>query len=231
MGAELIGWTRESQAARPERQGADQARPGHGAAHLGRRRHAGQAGHLHHQPRRLGRAEDPRPRTSAPAPGPSWRSSPPRCSGSKVTDIKSNIGNSTFPPGQASGGSTTTPSMSPPDLRRGQPGARRLLQEDRPRASTPTPERPLAQGRQGPGQGRAEADLEGRLPQARHDADLRDRQVRAGPVVDRRRRLPVRRRDGGHRDGRRPGQEDRRDPGLGPDHRQADLGEPGLRRA
>ncbi|WZO99563.1 xanthine dehydrogenase family protein molybdopterin-binding subunit [Isosphaeraceae bacterium EP7] len=34
--------------------------------------------------------------------------------GLKVTDIKSNIGNSTFPPGQASGGSTTTPSMSPP---------------------------------------------------------------------------------------------------------------------
>ena len=36
--------------------------------------------------------------------------------GLKVTDIKSNIGNSTFVPGQASGGSTTTPSMSPPCL-------------------------------------------------------------------------------------------------------------------
>jgi len=34
--------------------------------------------------------------------------------GLKPTDIISNIGNSTFPPGQASGGSTTTPSMSPP---------------------------------------------------------------------------------------------------------------------
>jgi len=34
--------------------------------------------------------------------------------GLKVTDITSNIGNSTFPPGQASGGSTTTPAMSPP---------------------------------------------------------------------------------------------------------------------
>jgi xanthine dehydrogenase YagR molybdenum-binding subunit len=34
--------------------------------------------------------------------------------GLKVSDIKSNIGNSTFPPGQNSGGSTTTPSMSPP---------------------------------------------------------------------------------------------------------------------
>jgi xanthine dehydrogenase YagR molybdenum-binding subunit len=34
--------------------------------------------------------------------------------GLKVSDIKSNIGNSSFPPGQNSGGSTTTPSMSPP---------------------------------------------------------------------------------------------------------------------
>ena len=34
--------------------------------------------------------------------------------GLEVSDIKSNIGNSTFPPGQPSGGSTTTPSQSPP---------------------------------------------------------------------------------------------------------------------
>jgi xanthine dehydrogenase YagR molybdenum-binding subunit len=34
--------------------------------------------------------------------------------GLEVTDIKSNIGNSTFPPGQGSGGSTTSPSMAPP---------------------------------------------------------------------------------------------------------------------
>lgn len=34
--------------------------------------------------------------------------------GLKPTDITSNIGNSTFVPGQPSGGSTTTPSMSPP---------------------------------------------------------------------------------------------------------------------
>ena len=34
--------------------------------------------------------------------------------GLEVTDITSNIGNSTFPPGQPSGGSTTTPSMAPP---------------------------------------------------------------------------------------------------------------------
>jgi xanthine dehydrogenase YagR molybdenum-binding subunit len=36
--------------------------------------------------------------------------------GLEPTDIFSNIGNSTFPPGQPSGGSTTTPSMSPPCL-------------------------------------------------------------------------------------------------------------------
>ena len=34
--------------------------------------------------------------------------------GLEVAQIKSNIGNSTFPPGQASGGSTTTPAMAPP---------------------------------------------------------------------------------------------------------------------
>jgi xanthine dehydrogenase YagR molybdenum-binding subunit len=36
--------------------------------------------------------------------------------GLQPTDIFSNIGNSTFPPGQASGGSTTTASMAPPCL-------------------------------------------------------------------------------------------------------------------
>ncbi len=36
--------------------------------------------------------------------------------GLKPTDITSNIGNSTFAPGQASGGSTTSPSMCPPCL-------------------------------------------------------------------------------------------------------------------
>jgi len=36
--------------------------------------------------------------------------------GLQATDIISNIGNSTFPPGQGSGGSTTTPSMAPPTL-------------------------------------------------------------------------------------------------------------------
>ena len=34
--------------------------------------------------------------------------------GLKPTDIISSIGNSSYPPGQASGGSTTTPTMAPP---------------------------------------------------------------------------------------------------------------------
>jgi len=36
--------------------------------------------------------------------------------GLEVGQIRSNIGNSTFPPGQSSGGSTTSPSMAPPCL-------------------------------------------------------------------------------------------------------------------
>ena len=116
IGAELIGWQREAQAARPERQGADQARPGHGPAPVGRRRHPGQEGLLHDQPRRLGRAQDAPPRTSAPAPGPSWRSSPPRSSASSRPTSSRTSATRRFPPGQASGGSTTTPSMAPPCL-------------------------------------------------------------------------------------------------------------------
>ena len=36
--------------------------------------------------------------------------------GLRPTDVVGNVGNSTFPPGQPSGGSTTTPSMAPPAL-------------------------------------------------------------------------------------------------------------------
>ena len=66
--------------------------------------------------------------------------------GLKPTDIFSNIGNSGFPPGQASGGSTTTPSMAPPCLRRGHQGTRRVLQEDRAGRQGPA-RRPHAQRR------------------------------------------------------------------------------------
>ena len=51
--------------------------------------------------------------------------------GLEVGQIKSNIGNSTFPPGQSSGGSTTTPVDGPALLRRGDQGPRRAVQEDR----------------------------------------------------------------------------------------------------
>ena len=73
---------RETQAARPERHRADQARAGRGPAPVGRRRQPGQEGLVHDQPRRVGRAQDAPPRTSAPASGRSWRSSPPRSSAS-----------------------------------------------------------------------------------------------------------------------------------------------------
>ena len=59
--------------------------------------------------------------------------------GLEVTDIHSNIGNSTFPPGQGSGGSTTTPSMSPPTYQPPSQGPRRALRQGRPRARTPSP--------------------------------------------------------------------------------------------
>ena len=134
-----------------------------------------------------------------------------------------------LPPRPGLGRLDDHPLDEPAVLRRGQPGPRRALRQDRPRAEGQA-RGALAQGRQGPGQRRGEDGLEGRLPQARDDADLRDRQVREGPLVRRRRRLPVRRRDGRRRDRRRPGQEDRRRPGYRPDPRPAHLGQPGLRR-
>ena len=61
MGAELIGWQREAQAARPDRHRPDPPRAGRGPAPVGRRRQPGQEGLLHDQPRRLGRAQDRHP--------------------------------------------------------------------------------------------------------------------------------------------------------------------------
>ena len=83
--------------------------------------------------------QDARPKTSAPAPGRSWRSSPPRFSGSS-RPISSRISATRrFPPGQASGGSTTTPSMSPPAYDAVTKATRRAFQEDRRRPSRPRP--------------------------------------------------------------------------------------------
>ena len=97
--------------------------------------------------------------------------------GLQPTDIISNIGNSTFPPGQASGGSTTTPVDVAAVLRRRHQGPGCAVQEDR--AGRQCQARgPFAQGRAALGLGRAGDVLEGRLPQARRFADLRDRLVR-----------------------------------------------------
>ena len=125
--------------------------------------------------------------------------------GLKPTDIISNIGNSTFPPGQASGGSTTTPIDGPSVLRRGHQGPRRPLQEDRVGLRQRQARGPVAQGRTALGHGRAGGLMEGRLPQARHHADLGDRLVRPGALQHRRRRLPVRRGGRRHRDRRGQG--------------------------
>ncbi len=95
--------------------------------------------------------------------------------GLQPTDIISNIGNSTFPPGAASGGSVTTPVDVPTLLRRRHQGAGGVLQEDR--LSRPGQARgSVAQGRTAPGLGQAGDVLEGRLPQARRLADLRERE-------------------------------------------------------
>ena len=132
MGAELIGWQRP-QAARPERQGADQARARHGPAPVGRRRRAGQAGHLHDQPRRLGRGEDAPPRTSAPAPGPILAIIAAEVLGLKSTDITVEHRQLDLPARPGLGRLDDHPVDEPAVLRRGQPGPRRALRQDRPR--------------------------------------------------------------------------------------------------
>ena len=71
------------------------------------------------------------------------------------------------------------PVDGPAVLRRRRPRPATRCSRRSPRRSNAKPEDLVAQGRPAPGQGRAEDGLEGRLPQARHDADLRDRQVRA----------------------------------------------------
>ena len=157
----------EAEAARQDGHRRRSSGHGHGPAHLGRRCAAGQAGLLHDQPGRLGRAQDRPPRTSAPVPGRSWRSSPPRSSGLQPTDIISNIGNSTFPPGQPSGGSTTTPSMAPPCYDAVTKARDALVQEDRPAFNNAKPEDLSLKEGQVWVVGRAGELLEGRLPQAR----------------------------------------------------------------
>ena len=212
LGAELIGWERR----KPRGQnGKGPIKRGlrHGPAPVGRRRRPGQAGHLHHQPRRLGRGPERHPghRHRRPDDPGDHRRRGPR-------------------PG---GRPTSRPTSATRPSRPARPRAARRPRRRWPRrASTPRP-RPATsssrrsrrglnaepedlspEGRQGPGQGRGEDVLEGRLPQARHDADhARPASSRAGlsstgvggcqfaeVTVD-------------VETGRRPRQEDRRRPG------------------
>ena len=99
--------------------------------------------------------------------------------GLKPTDIFSNIGNSAFPPGQASGGSTTTPSMAPPAFDAANKARDALFQEDRAGRQGPAGG-PHAQGRPALGLGRAGDVLERRLPQAGDRHDLGDRLLPGG---------------------------------------------------
>ena len=95
-------------------QGADQARLRHGPAPVGRRRPERQAGRPASSTPTARSSSGPPPRTSAPAAGPSWPSSPPRSSAWSPRTSPRTSATPQFPPGQASGGSTTTPSMAPP---------------------------------------------------------------------------------------------------------------------
>ena len=99
--------------------------------------------------------------------------------GLKPTDIISSIGNSHYPPGQASGGSTTTPSMAPPaydavtkardaffkKIAAGRAGDTRRTSRSKTASS---------------GVGRTDHGLEGRMRQAGHVGDLGDRLISAG---------------------------------------------------
>ncbi len=105
---------REAQAARPDRHRADPLGDGRGPAPVGRRRRSRAIGSSAPSTRTARSSSRPPPRTSAPASARSWRSSPPRSSGSSRPTSSATSAIRTFPPGQASGGSTTSPSMSPP---------------------------------------------------------------------------------------------------------------------
>ena len=149
--------------------------------------------------------------------------------GLKPTDIISSIGNSQYPPGQASGGSTTTPTMAP-SAHDAVTKARDAFFKKIAPAVQAEPGEPYAQGRPALAIGRADHGLEGGMPEAGHVVDLGDRLFPAGACQRRRGGMPVCRGDRRHRDRRSEAEEDRRHPGFGPDHRQIDMGEPGLRR-
>ena len=121
MGAELIGWREKRKPRGKTGNGPIRTRAGHGPAYLGRRR----------RPRTSRSSCTINPdgsvelKTATQDIGTGARTIlaiiAAEILGLQPTDIISNIGNSTFPPGQASGGSTTTPSMCPALLRRASP--------------------------------------------------------------------------------------------------------------
>ncbi len=165
---------REAQAARPDRNRPDPPRAGHGPAPVGRRRHPGQEGLLHDQPRRLGRASGARPRTSAPAPGRSWRSSPPRSSASSRPTSSRISATRPSRPARLRAARPPRPRWPRRATTRSPRHATRSSRRSR-RPSRPPPADLVAQGRPALGLGRAGDVVERRLPQAGDRHDLRDR--------------------------------------------------------
>ena len=184
---------REAQAARPERRRADQARPGRGTAPVGRRRRPGtRRSRARSIP--TGRSSSrPRPRTSAPASGRSWRSSPPRSSGSsRPTSSRTSATRPSLPARVRAARPRRRRWPHRPTMRSPRHGTRSSRRSRRP--SRPHPKDLSLKDGQLLGLGRAGDGLEGRLPQAGHGPDLRDRFVPDRRALQhRRRRLPVRR--------------------------------------
>ena len=170
MGAELIGWREKRKPRGQNGRRPDPPRPGHGPAPVGRRRYPGQEGHLHDQPRRLGRAQVRHPGHRHRHPHRSWRSSPPRSSGLKPTDIISNIGNSTLPAGPALGRLDHHAPRWPRRACDAVTKARDAMFKKIAPAVQAAAEDLSTQGRPALRQGRAGHGLEGSLPQARHGA-------------------------------------------------------------
>ena len=192
MGAELIGW-REKRKPRGKT-GTGPIRTGMGMALHHGAAAASRASRSSAPSTPMARSSSrPPPRTSAPASARSWRSSPPRSSASSRPT--SSAASAIRPTRRARprAARPRRPSMSPPCYDAVTKARDALFKKIASAAEQRQARGPDAQGRPGLGLRRAGGLLEGRLPQARHLADLRDRLVRRGPHQHRRRRLPVRR--------------------------------------
>ena len=220
---------REAQAARPERHRADQARdwawPCTSGAAAASRTSKSRA---RSTPTARSSSRSP-PRTSAPASGRSWRSSPPRSSASSRPTSSRTSATRPSRPARLRAARPRRPSMAPPCYDAVTKARDALFKKIAPAVKAPPEDLSLKDG---------QLWVAGEPVMSWKDAC---RKLGMAPISEtgsfqpralqrRRRRLPVRRGRRRHRDRRGQGQEDRRHPGLGPDHRQADLGEPGLRR-